>query len=415
MKTIVLPELKQWQMDVYSDIAEQRNKGGRYVVVAKRQIGKSILAEVLLMKYALEKQCDNIIISPTLNQSRKVFKDICNMLQGSGAIKNANASLLSIDFVNNSNILFKSAEQKESLRGYTVNGILIIDEASYITDDVFEIVFPFCDANNAPMLVISTPLFRSGYFYKLYTSPSSKTYNWSDYDTSEFLSNETLEEYRKTLSSLKFKSEYLGEFIDDGGFVFTNIKNCVSDYSKDNSIYCGIDWASGNGGDYTVVVLMDANKRVTNLHYWNDIEPVEQVKMIAKIINEQPSLKAVTVEYNSIGAVYISHLRNLVSKKSIIRPFTTTNDSKRTIVENLATAFQNGDIEIPNDTEMLKQLQHYAMEKTPSGKITYNGVGANDDICLALAMCYNCYTSQNGNYSVKFQRVKNKPLQHKYN
>ena len=46
-----------------------------------------------------------------------------------------------------------------------------------------------------------------------------------------------------------------------------------------------------------------------------------------------------------------------------------------------------GKITIPQDKELTKQLQHFGMEKTPSGKITYNGQNSvHDDYVIALAL-----------------------------
>ena len=226
VRKIILPPLECWQRDVYTAVME-KPKGNTFVVKARRQVGKSILAEMLLITFALKRKCLSVVVEPTLNQSRRVFKQIVEMLEGSGVIRNANGSLLSIEFINRSEILFKSGEQKEALRGMTVSGILVIDEAAFIEDDVFELLFPTVDANLAPMLVISTPLFTDGIFYSLFNSPNSIVFDWSKYDTSKYLSNEKLEKYRKEMSPTKFKSEYLGEFISEGSFVFTNIKNNI--------------------------------------------------------------------------------------------------------------------------------------------------------------------------------------------
>lgn len=398
-KTIILPKLTPWQEDVFQELSDARGSGKRVIVKSKRQVGKSILAEILLIKFCLEKRCTSIMLSPTLNQSRKVFKDINDLLDGSGAIVSSNGSLLTIEFANKSQLLFKSAEQRESLRGYTVDGILVIDEAAYIQDDIFDLVFPFVDANNAPMMVVSTPLFKSGKYYELYSNPDNITFDWSQYDTSEFLSSDRLEYYRKTLSENKFKSEYLGEFIEEGSFVFGNIKQCFKE-STGSPVYCGIDWATGGGGDSTVVVLMDEEHNVTQIDAFNTLEPSQQIERIAKLINQTPSLKKIQVEMNSIGSVYYDYLRKAVNKP--ISKFVTTNDSKRRIIEQLAQAFNKQSIGIINDPELIKQLQHYAVEKTAKG-YTYNGYGAHDDYVMALAICYDSADGNKGNYKMIFK------------
>ena len=402
---IIFPKLHKHQRVVYDAVIGDNGAGNIYVVKSKRQCGKSFLASLILIYFSLNKKDTiSILIEPTLNQSRRMFKDITKMLEGSGIIKNANQSLLSIDFINGSEIIFKSAEQYDAIRGYSVSGILIVDEGAFIRDDVYEILFPLRDAHNSPMLVISTPLFCDGYFYRLFTSGNCQAYNWCDYDTSMFLSDEKLEQYRNTLSDLKFRSEYLGQFITDGGYVFRNITKCVINNSSvtGEPVVAGIDWAVGNDGDDTVLSLLDANANAVEFIRLNNMSPVEQISTIVNKLNNLPTLKKVVVEQNSIGNVYLDMLKHKFSRHSIITKFNTTNESKRRIIEQLATAFQNESVHIPNDRELINQLQHYAVEKTAKG-YTYNGQGAHDDYVMSLAMAYDALTAKSA-YCVSFKK-----------
>lgn len=394
--TIQFPPLEEWQKVVYEDVHIARRSGNIFVVKSKRQVGKSCLAALLLIEYALKEKCISVVVEPTQAQSRRLFKQISDMMQPTGLLKSANSQLLTMEFSNGSEILFKSAEQRDALRGFTVSGLLVIDEAAFIPDPIFEILYPTCDANNAPILVISTPLFCSGEFYNLYTrgmngDKHTKSYNWSEYDTSKYLSKEKLEHYRETISSLKFKSEYLGEFISEGSYIFGDINGCI--YSKRAAdvkpIYAGIDWGAGNGGDFTVLMLMDRNGVITDIEAFNDLGPVEQIERIAAIINSKPSIKTVCVEMNSIGTIYYDMLKKAI--KTNIRKFITTNDSKRDIIEQLITAFQTQKVGIPYDEELILELQHYTMEKTTKG-YTYNGAdGVHDDYVMALALAFDTY------------------------
>lgn len=402
---IIFPKLHRHQRDVYDAVINDNGAGNIYVVKSKRQCGKSFVASLILIYFSLYKRDTiSMIVEPTLNQSRRMFKDIVKMLEGSNIIKNANQSLLSIDFINGSELIFKSAEQYDAIRGYSVSGILIVDEGAFIRDDVYEILFPVRDAHNAPMLIISTPLFCDGYFYRLFTSRECKAYNWCDYDTSMFLPDEKLEQYRNTLSDLKFRSEYLGQFITDGGYVFRNITKCVVDdsFKTGEPVVCGIDWAVGNDGDDTVLSLLDANANAVDFIRLNNMPPVEQINTIVNALNSRPTLKKVVVEQNSIGNVYYDMLKRQYSRHSIITKFNTTNESKRRIIEQLATAFQNENIHIQNDRELINQLQHYAVEKTKTG-YTYNGAGAHDDYVMSLAMAYDVLTAKS-NYCVSFKK-----------
>ena len=393
-----MPSLESWQQDVYDSMDGAYRSGNIYVVKSKRQVGKSCLAALLLIEYALKYKCISVVVEPTQAQSRRLYKQIVDMMTKTGLVKSANSQLLTIEFTTGSEILFKSAEQKDALRGFTVSGILVIDEAAFIPDEIFEILYPTCDANNAPILVISTPLFCSGEFYELYIrgiNGDSRviSFDWSKYDTSKYLSKEKLEYYRNTISPLKFKSEYLGEFISEGSYLFGDLNNCVGEPEGD-IVYAGIDWGSGNGGDFTVMVGLNKFGCVVKIIAMKDIPPTEQIEILSKHINNTPTLKCVCVEMNSIGRIYYDSLKKNI--KVNIRCFQTTNDSKRDIIEKLIKAFLNGCITIIGDDELIRELQHYAVEKTKTG-YTYNGQdGVNDDYVIALALAYDTYDKNMG-------------------
>lgn len=401
---VKLPPLEEWQQPVFDDIKEGIKD--QYVVKAKRQVGKSILAEVILLYFAF-KNADSIgvMIEPTLAQGRRVFKQILKAIPNKSLIKSANATLLEIEFSNGSSILFRAAEQKENLRGLTVKGsILIIDEAAFIQQDIFEILYPLVDANHCPVLFISTPLFTSGEFYNKYIegtkeNPITKSYNWSEYDTSKYLSYEKLMYYRDRLSPLKYRSEYEGEFITEGSYVFGEINNAILPYSKKPALYGGLDWGAGGGNDYTVLILLDEDCTVTAIHSTNNLTPTLQVEYFSNILSNNPSLISLQVEMNSIGTVYKDMLQGRIS--TFIQEFYTTNDTKRRIIEQLIAAFQRGEIHIPNDPELLNELSHYNIEKTKTG-YTYNGDGAHDDYVLALAFAYDSYLNGGGGFSIYY-------------
>lgn len=406
---ISFPKLKQWQEDVYNDITEARGSAQIFVVKSKRQVGKTSMAEIIMLKYAFEMKSTICLVEPVLSQSRRVFKQICGYLENTGLIKSANAQTLELVLTNGSEILFKSAEQRDTLRGMTLD-LLVIDEGAFIPSDVYEVLFPTADVKKAPILVISTTLFTDGKFYELFNDKANKTYDWSRYDTSDFLSQERLEYYRKTLSANKFKSEYLGEFITDGSFVFGDIRPCIKKTSN-QPIYGGIDWGTGSEGDYSVITLMDEFGNQTMLEYKNNLAPTEQVDWMADVINRHTTLKYVQVEMNSIGKVYFDMLIRKVRNRGVLRQFNTTNDSKRRIIEQLVKGFQTDTIGILDDNEQISQLQHYAMEKTKNG-YTYNAIsGYHDDCCMALAMAYDLIGDGNG-YTLSFMNNRFKKYGH---
>lgn len=401
MIDVEFPKLYLWQQEVFDDVQADEN-GWFYVVKARRQCGKSILAIDLLLYYAFKGRSIGTCLEPTLAQCRRVYKQIINAVGGteSPLLRSANATLLEIEFVNGSQIIFKSAEQRDALRGITVKrSILVIDEAAFIPKEIFEIIYPAVDALRCPVLMISTPQFEDGEFYEKYISGLNgnvftKSYDWAKYDTSALLTPEKLEYYRNTMSPIRFRSEYLAQFITDKSFVFGDFTKNYG-YSQKPPKYAAIDWATGKNekDDFSCLVLMDEDRVVVDIKFYRVIEPMALVDTLAGIINSTATLINVTVEENSLGEVYRSALKRKMLNKGILKSFLTTNESKRRIIEQLIKAFSEGDVTIPEEPRLKEQLQHYEIEQTPTGKVTYNAQsGFNDDAVIALALAYDAAT-----------------------
>lgn len=407
------------QQDVL-DLLTKRERLGRIVTVkSSRQKGKSLLIANLLLFYAFNyKRTSNFCVSPTLKQSKNLFKIIVNACPNE-IVSSSNATDLDIEFINRSTISFRSAEQGDSLRGYTCKGILCVDECAFIPDDVFYKILPWVDVWKSPILLVSSPYVKSGFFWHYYSlglqgdNPKMFSINWSDPKYKEsmekLLPSERLEEYRKILPSNQFKSEYLGEFLDDAGSVFTGFKECIKNLSITNndSLYVGIDWAIGNSGDDTVLIALNQDGCEVEQMILNNISPTDQINRIATFLRKYKSkIKVITPETNSIGNVYIDQLftDNPDLKSIRCEPFTTTNDSKNKIVTQLQNAFEQRKITILGTDKELNELGTYAMEfNTHTKKITYNAPnGLHDDICMALALAYNGLLNQSktGYYAV---------------
>lgn len=395
---IQFPPLYEWQQDVFDEIKASEGTSKTLCIKAKRQVGKSILCIVALEYFAF-KNAGSIgyLLEPTLAQSRRVFKQMVKSLGGedSPVIKSSNSTLLELELFNGSQIIFKSAEQREALRGATVkNSVLIIDEGAYIDDDIYFILDPVVDATKSPTLIVSTPLFLSGEFYERYKrgkegSKFVKSFDWSTYDTSALLDKEKLEYYRENMTPLKFRSEILGEFIEEGSYIFGDIGKCVDNKAAANAepVFGGIDWGAGDGGNSTVLTLISRDRVVRECLRWKDFDSVDLVDVLAEEITKR-GLTRVEVEKNSLGKVFYDMLKRKLPAGTL-KLFVTTNDSKREIIEELIKAFQKGTITIPDDPTLRKQLQHYAQEKTKTG-YTYNGAdGVEDDYVMSLAFAYD--------------------------
>lgn len=407
-KTIKTPPLFPWQKSIIGGVLKSPHD--IHIVKSKRQVGKSVTCEVLLLYYSINKMgSTSICISPTLNQSRKIFKDIVRTIQNLPIYKSSNATTLEINFYNNSTILLKSGEQQSGLRGYTCSGCLIFDEATFIPDSVVFECMPFADAHGCPVILTSTPKLKTGVFYDWYKKATEGEkgfhyYDINEWDTSILLPPERLEMYRKSVAPQIFRCEYLGEFIDAVSDLFGDVKKLVgTTITPSQNIVAGVDFGTGNGGDDTSLTIMNDHKEVIKCYAFNDLEPLQTIDFIIdKLIFY--NVKKVVLESNSIGTTYISLLKRKISEKGLriqVIEFVTTNQSKREIIESLQVECLNETIQIPNDNKLMLEMVGYEMQKTPNGHITYNNSSdsIHDDMIISLALAL--YALKQGRYNVR--------------
>lgn len=430
---------KPWQKVVHQAI---KNGGLRneniYVVKSPRQIGKSMIIEQELLRASINNSyAVSICLSLTIPNCRKIYKDIVSGCRESGIISKNNDSLLYIEFITGSSVIFLSAQQKETLRGYTVKngGILCIDEAAYIPDEIFNLVFPFVSVNRADILMTSTPRLKQGTFYNYFmmglahNSPKIHSFDLCEFDTSEFLSPEKKELYRTTMPKNQYRTEILGEFIDSGGNVFNISQESYlpanqGNQGYDNSgedYYVGIDWSNGSGGDYTVVSILSRDGRQRGIHYDNTRAPNEQINQIVDFLTQKidpRKIRRVYAESNSMGAVYIDIIKERLKNQPFdIESFTTTNASKREIIESLSLDFENDQIKLMHNREQKNELLAYSMELTKGGLITYNApYGLHDDFVIALALANYGRNKENktSEYSLSFGGFRGKSTRRHY-
>lgn len=423
---VKLPPLEEYQKVLF-ETYNKHPKGKQIVVKAVRQCGKSVALEVLLV-YASLSEADSVSlsVSPTLAQSRKMFNDITKMAEK--LITKANGTLLTIEFINGSSVKFGSCEQGDSLRGFTIkrHGILCLDEAAFVDKDFFyEVLLPTTNVYRSDIFICSTPKFKQGLFYELFVKGQDEeidnvvSIDWTDYDTSKYLSPETLEIYRKQLPKAAFEAEFLGQFIDADGMVFADFKKCICDMPLINDgeqLIVSVDWAAGLGGNnddtaITIGKVQDGRVVVGEVKYFNNKQTQGTIDEILDLVNKYVKLGytdiQIVVEKNSIGNIYLPLLREEIDAYSeensriyrelslCVNTFITTNTSKNNAVQELANLFEKDLILIPNNKKLVNELSMFECKTKENGTITYNApIGAHDDAVMSLCFLVSKLYSQ---------------------
>ena len=407
---LVFPRLTAYQEEVYNWLGDPFESGKIAVIKSVRQSGKTFLLQIELLRMAFSHKCTSIVFEPTIPLARKVYKSITKALEGSGLIKSANSQLLEVEFTNGSEILFKSTEQLN--RGLTVTGLLVLDECAYLDDESIYSILPLVNAHKAPIIIASSPFAMDGYYYTMYLQgleekPLIKTFDWSHHpEISRFLSEEQKALYKQTMSKAKYTTEVLGEFLTDGGLLFTGLENCVGDPEDDKIIYIGIDFATGSDGDYTVLSVINNLGQQVKLYRTNNLSPMEQVNWLCGLIKDLSSnytIKTILCEENSIGKVYIDSMKKQLPKGIVLSNWTTSNKSKQDLVTTFQIALENQYVRILNNPIQLNEIRRYQAEiNTKTKVITYNGYKSNDDTVIATMLAYYAYKKHLGKFSIAF-------------
>jgi hypothetical protein len=88
------------------------------------------------------------------------------------------------------------------------------------------------------------------------------------------------------MDPLKFKTYYLGQFLDNESDFFGDFSQCV----KDKPTICmepvvfGIDWAGATGGDYTAISIIGLSGQLYDIKYFNDKDPKQTLAEILRLV-----------------------------------------------------------------------------------------------------------------------------------
>lgn len=406
------PALTSYQQEVYDWLGDAYQSQKFAIIKAPRQVGKTRLIIVCLLRMAFSHICTSIVFEPTLGLSRNVYKSIYKALESSGLIKSANAQLLEIEFTNGSSILFRSTEQ--SSRGLTVTGYLILDELAFLDESEVFTLLPLVSANRAAVIGASTPFTAEGYFYEMFIrglepTDTLRTFDWAKHpEISRFLTPEQKELYRQTMSKSAYQTEVESNFLTNEGLLFTNLQECIKDTSikSGDIVYCGIDFGAGTDEDYTVLSVFNNEGNQVALYRTNHLTPMQQVEWLCGLlmdISSRCTIKTILAEYNSIGSVYIDAMKKKLPKTIQLTNWVTSNKSKQDLVTTFQISLENEMVSILDNPILLNEMKKYQAEINPKTKtVSYNGYKSHDDCVMATMLGYYAYKRHFGKASISF-------------
>ena len=403
-------KLISWQNDLVREFLSLK-KDERLVIKKCRQVGCSFTFAQILFYVAINRpKSTSIYITTTNSAARKFFTDMGEFCKESSLVS-MNGSLLEMTFWNGSIIYFKSSESQ--LRGISCKrgGIMVVDECAFLKSDIWTSILPFTTVSKANTLIASTPWTKRGMYYTFYEralsgDPGYHLIDTRDYDLSYFISEEQREEYRKILSPQAFRTEIDGEFMDSTSGVFGDYQSIYAEPEDKDPVWCGIDFSVSVGGDDTVLTGFNKSKQQCLLYYDNSIaDPVQRAEKLADIINSYPSIKKVICETNSMGSTFISIMRRKLKRPNILEEFTTTNSTKKDIIENLVSLIGQKEITLLDDPKQDYEFAIFQLVELKNGNYSYAAdtkvQNSKDDIVMATAFAAKCFSGSSGTYMLR--------------
>lgn len=401
-KTIKGQKLYDWQLAVVK-CYDEHPKSSIITILSPRQRGKTHTIINLVMRECINNtKFTAIIVCPTYQLCRKMYKEIDNNLSPiPKLIKSANSSYLEFEFYNKSQIKLKSAESRSSLRGDTAN-LLVIDEGAFVDLDTALECFNYTNTTNGNIIIASTPTFEdeNNLFYKYYKAATDNEtgcylIDFTHYDTTPLMPLSRLELYKKTMPFNIYLNEIEGQFLTTKSSLWDFGKVLRNDVLADDSLCCGIDFATGTNNDETAISVFNSKQQQVYLWHFNDKDSTETVNFIVNVLKTNPIRKC-CIETNSLGTVYKDLLKKEIAKNRIrvqLIEMVTTNQSKREYIENMQLQIQNQTCTLLDEHKQKIELAQFQMKTTPTGLITYgnsNDVYC-DDIVIADALALWCF------------------------
>ena len=388
------------QKEILSGILESKAK--YHIINTGRQIGKTMTLENLMLYWAINHAPVKILfVAPVYSQVTRVHKEMMLAISGSGLVKQNNYSENYLELTTGSTITFRSAERYDAIRGGTYD-YACIDEASFIKDDAWpEAIRPTLLVKGKKVVMASTPKGKN-WFYdiamlgKSPDYPNYQFYTATSFDT-PFISMEELEEAKKTVPENVYKQEYLAEFLDGGGEVFSNLPAIEFNEwpNPTGQIFAGLD--IGRANDFTVCTFMSANGEVVEIYRNNKDSWNKITQDVLELIKKHKA--NVLVETNGVGDPIYSNIKD---EWQNTHPFTTTSKSKNEIIEGLILDVNEQSIAIPSKRlfePLQSEMEVFTYTYNPKTRnISYGHPnGLHDDTVLSLSLA-NYNRKQNKSY-----------------
>ena len=375
-------------------------------VVAGRQTGKTFFMQNDCFMRALNNPKHRIFwVSPIQDQANKVMKDIEAMFSShqelwTKIVKRYDRKANELYLYNGSFIKFRSADSGDNLRGATLD-FIYLDEAAYMKlDFINEVLLPMVTRTDGRVCAAST-FNGPNWFFEWYKEGQLEE-NWEQVksikrtylDLNDEGVAKTVLGIKKSMTKAQFDQEFLCKPVSADA-LFSNVEEAVTEELNTpyERVYIGMD--IGVAQDYTVMTAMNERFEVIDIHRFNYKEEsldYDEFKDRIKdfYLKHDDKLAACYFEVNNNDLLFDDLTDDDRLYKMI--PFQTTSKSKPEIIRTLIKLFEDKEIKIPTNTDLIKELYDFKSKRNPiTGNLQFSNTdGKHDDMVMSLAITAYC-------------------------
>ncbi len=207
-----------------------RSDNARLMLCCTRQFGKSTITAIKALHHAWTRPGSLVLAAaPTARQSGEWLEKTRGFLTRLGVRSRSDGhNRLSLMLPNGSRLVGLPGVS-ENIRGFSKASLILIDEAAYVADELYQALNPMLAVSRGGLWLMSTPATQTGFFYEEWSRErslrneggvESAVVAWRRFQvTAEQcprIPAEFLAEQRVLLGDPAFRREYMCEFVAAG-------------------------------------------------------------------------------------------------------------------------------------------------------------------------------------------------------
>ena len=209
-----------------------RSRSPRSLLLCSRQSGKSTVVAAAALHELLYRPGSLVLcLAPSWRQSGELFRKATAMYLALGQpVKARSRSAAQMELENGSRLVSLPGEDG-TVRSFSSVSLLLIDEAARVPSSLYHAVRPMLAVSGGRLVALSTPWATMGWFFEAWQAGEGWERVKVTADQCPRITPAFLAEERRDLPLAVYEAEYLCEFRDPAGSVFSvaDIQNALSD------------------------------------------------------------------------------------------------------------------------------------------------------------------------------------------